>query len=151
MAVNLTNLVYHIIFCPKNRQPLLLKELRSELFNYITGIIRKKSGILIDFGCVEDHMHLLAKFSPKYSVSEMLKHIKGSSSHWINEKQFLSVKFRWQQGYGAFTVSEKNVTSLKKYLLNQEAHHRKISFNNELKEILTLHSIKFNDDFWATD
>jgi len=113
------------------------------------GIVRRKSGILIKAGGVEDHIHLLARFQAKISVSEMLKQIKGSTSHWINKNKFLPFKFSWQDGFSAYTISEKDVKTLIHYLTNQERHHRSISFFDELKELSKVQGILIDDFVWS--
>lgn len=106
MAGTYTNLLYHLVFSTKQRLSLITKELQPDLYSYIGGIIRGEGGTLLEIGGMPDHVHLLAKFKPTGSISDMLKVIKAGSSKWINEEQFKMRKFGWQDGYAAFTVSE---------------------------------------------
>jgi REP element-mobilizing transposase RayT len=147
MAATLTNLLYHIIFSTKGRQPLIRAALRDEIEKYIAGIIRNEGGILLEVGGMPDHLHLIAKFKPDRSVAEMVRLIKANSSRWVNERHGKGGRFAWQSGYGAFSVSQSKVSALRAYLQNQEAHHRKRSFQDEYREFLTRHGIEFDETY----
>src|SRR5687767_4686723 len=122
MAGTYTNLLYHLVFSTKDRIPLITKGLQQDLYSYMGGIIRGEGGILIEIGGIADHVHLLTKFKPTKSVSEMLNRIK---SKWVNEEHASNLrKFGWQDGYAALTVSESLVPSVRSYIRNQENHHR---------------------------
>jgi REP element-mobilizing transposase RayT len=86
MADTFTNLLYHLVFSTKNRQPLITEDVRERLYQYMGGIIRGEGGSLLEIGGVPDHVHLLARFKPDVSVSEMIKRIKSKSSQWLNEQ-----------------------------------------------------------------
>ena len=103
MGHTYTAMHYHIIFSTKYRKPRIAAALRDDLFAYIGGIIRGEKGHLIDIGGTPDHVHILAGFRPTIAVSEMLQHIKGNSSKWINSEKRRQARFEWQAGYGAFT------------------------------------------------
>jgi REP element-mobilizing transposase RayT len=134
----------HIIWSTKNRQPLLNKELRPQLFEHIREKA-KEEGYHLDFiNGVEDHVHSLFSLNPKFAISEVANKIKGESSHWINSGEFLKTKFAWQQGYAAFSVSESAVVKVREYIKNQEEHHRKMAFREEVEGLLRLHRIEFN-------
>ena len=147
MPRTFTNLRYHLVFATKNRAPLIEPNLRGSLYGYINGIIENHGGRLIEAGGLPDHVHLLAGFRPRNSVSEMLKEIKGSSSWWINDRSGQSERFDWQEGYGAFTVSESQVPLVRDYIRNQEQHHRDRTSAREMALLLSRHGI----DFEATD
>jgi putative transposase len=146
MSQTLTNLLYHIIFSTKNRENLISNKLREELYPYIGGIIKNEKGHLLSIGGMDNHIHLLTKFSPVNTVSYMLQHIKGSSSKWIHEKHE-NKSFSWQRGYGAFTVSESNLFNVEKYIKNQHEHHRKLTFKEEYLKLLKKHNILFEEKY----
>lgn len=106
MSGTYTNLLYHIVFSTKNRFPFITSGLKDDLYAYIGGIIRGEDGILLEIGGMPDHVHLLVKFKPISSVSDMLRKIKANSSKWVNETHASARKFGWQDGFAAFTVSE---------------------------------------------
>ena len=99
MARTYTKLVYHIVFSTKERIPLITGEIRDRLYPYIGGVIRGEKGSLMEIGGVADHVHILARFGAAVTISEMVKRIKGSSSHWLSQE--LGTWFAWQAGYGA--------------------------------------------------
>jgi putative transposase len=94
---------------------------------------------LLVAGGMPDHIHLLVGLSPARAVSEVLQHLKGSSSRWVNER--FKTLFAWQTGYGAFSVSASKVQAVRNYILRQEEHHRRFSFQEELKELVLKHGL----------
>ena len=144
MPSTYANLLYHIVFSTKGRKPLIADDLREELYRYIGGIIRAEGGIQLEIGGISDHVHILSKLKPADSVSQMLNRIKANSSKWVNENGKLGVRFTWQEGYAAFSVSESRVPDVVQYIRNQEEHHRKHSFQEELVALLKRHRIEYD-------
>ena len=144
MARTYTKLVYHIVFSTKERVPLITAEIRDRLYPYLGGVIRGEKGSLMEIGGVADHVHILARCGAAVAVSEMVKRIKGSSSHWLSQEA--GTWFAWQTGYGAFTVSESQVAAVRKYIQRQEEHHKRVSFKDELISLLRKHRIEFDED-----
>ena len=144
MPSTFTNLLYHIVFSTKHREPLITDELQEELYRYIGGIIRAEGGVLLEIGGVADHVHLLSKIKPVVTVSEMLNRIKANSSKWVNENNKSKQRFSWQEGYAAFSVSESQVPLVKEYIQHQEDHHRKQTFQEELVAILEKHGVEYD-------
>ncbi len=138
-----TKLTYHIVFATKHRTPLITDDLQTRLYKYVGGIIRAKKGHLIELGGVADHIHLLTHLSPKFSISDTTRDIKGSSSAWVNSDGPSDQHFEWQKGYGAFTVSYSNCHAVQRYIQNQTEHHRVRSFEEEYIEFLQQHQITF--------
>jgi putative transposase len=143
MARTYTKLIYHIVFSTKERIPLIAPEIRDRLYEYLGGVIRGEKGSLMEIGGMPDHVHILARFGAAIAVSEMLKRIKGSSSHWLSQET--GTWFAWQNGYGAFSVSESQVAAVRKYIQQQEEHHKRISFKDELISLLRKHRIEFDE------
>ena len=141
-----TNLLFHIVYSTKYRKPLIQPSWQDELYGYMGGIIRAEKGILLVAGGIEDHVHLLAKLPPTIAVSDMLRLIKANSSKWANERSDVPY-FEWQAGYGAFSVSESNVPSVRKYIDSQEEHHRKQAFRDEYLALLRRHNIEFDERY----
>ncbi len=142
-----TQILYHIIFSTKQRDPVLDVESRPELYKYIWGILNQKQCHLYQIGGVSDHIHIASHIHPSVSLAELVKDIKVASSAFIKENQLFE-KFRaWQIGYAAFTYSYHDRERLIEYIKDQEIHHRKISFREELIELLREHGIEFDKKY----
>jgi putative transposase len=148
-----SKLNYHIVFSTRNRVPLITDTVRDDLYGYVGGILRGNGGVLLAAGGMPDHLHLLAGWGTSTSVAKMLQLIKTTSSKWMNERPDVAPGgFGWQKGYGAFSVSESQIPGVRKYILNQEEHHRKMSFREEFMELLRRHGLDYNpDDFESPD
>jgi REP element-mobilizing transposase RayT len=94
-----------------------------------------------------DHIPLLVGMRPAQSISDLLQDIKGSSSKWINEKNFVTHKFAWQEGYGAFSYGKSQVNNVIAYIKNQEKHHRKKSFREEYVEFLEKFEVDYDERY----
>src|SRR6185503_4866464 len=125
MAQTLVNLLIHLIFSTKNREPLITREIEPELFAYMGGILKHNESRLLDAGGTADHVHLLISQSKNISLSSLMKDVKKDSSSWIKTKGNQFRNFHWQDGYGAFSVGLAEIGSLKKYIAGQKEHHRK--------------------------
>ncbi len=143
MSHTYANLQYHIVFSTKNRYPYISPIIETALYPYIGGIIRQRDGMLIEIGGMPDHVHVLARFKPRFSVAEMLKNIKGGSSSWLNEQSFCTEFFAWQPGYSAFSVSESQISTVRRYIQRQKEHHRDLSYQEELERLLEHHRIPY--------
>src|SRR5262249_37386169 len=142
MPQTLSNILVHIVFSTKNRTEFLHQELRMSLYPYIGGIAREMRCPILSIGGVKDHVHLLIRAQHSISVSEIVRVIKTNSSRWIHETQHQGM-FGWQEGYGAFSVSQSNVATVAKYIANQEQHHAKKSFKEEFIEFLKQNDIEY--------
>ncbi len=145
MAGTYTELIYHLIFSIKHREPLISPRLRAELYPYIGGILRDQGGHLLEVGGMPDPLHLLIRIKPDMSVSEIVRLVKANSSKWANERPDQTGRFAWQRGYGAFTVSLSQVPMVSQYVRTQEDHHRKTTFQEEFLEFLKRHEIQFDE------
>lgn len=144
MAHTFYKIWIHIIWSTKNRYPFLSKEIREKIFKHILENAKVKGFNIISINGYTDHLHILISLNPKYSISEVINLIKGESSYYINSKKLTISHFTWQRGYSAFSVSESQVEKVKVYINNQEKHHKKISFVNELEKLYKLHKIEFS-------
>jgi REP element-mobilizing transposase RayT len=147
MSGTYTNLLYHLVFSTKNRIPMISERLQENLYPYMGGIIRGEGGTLLEIGGMPDHVHLLTKFKPTKSISEMLNRIKAKSSKWVNEEQRKMRKFGWQDGYAAFSVSESVAPSVRRYIQNQKKHHKRQSFQDEFRALLEKHGIEYEERY----
>lgn len=142
-----TQIMYHIVFATKGREPTLTKDHREELFRYIRGIIKNSNGHLYRMNGVEDHIHILASLHPSVCLADLVKDIKTGSSKWIKEKNFFPAFSNWQDGYAAFSQSFEDKDALIEYIKNQEEHHRVHSFTEELIRRLDEAGIEYDPKY----
>ena len=141
------NLIYHIVFSTKDRKPIITEKYQERLYEYIGGIIRKQGGIALAINGVEDHVHVLAKLRQDKALSDMIRDFKANASGWMHDVFPEAKDFSWQNGYGAFTVSASQIKAVSKYIVEQEIHHHKRSFEAEFIELLTKNEIEFNEQY----
>ena len=141
-----TNLLYHIVFGTKERFPFIQPQYKDRLYEYIGGTIRGLNCTSLEIGGIEDHVHVLTKLRPTLNVSEFLEKLKPSITNWA--RPIIHPKFEWQDGYGAFSVSESQVPVVRRYIQNQEAHHKSgRSFDDEFKMMLHKAGIEFDERY----
>jgi len=138
-----TKLAYHIVFSTKYRHKIIQDSLQERLYEYIGGIIRAQNGHLIEIGGIEDHIHLLVNLAPTKAISDSIREIKSNTSKWANEHVKPNVRFEWQKGFGAFTVSCSQIESVRQYIQNQREHHKTRTFEEEYTAFLKSHNIAF--------
>ena len=145
MSRTFTDLLTHIIFSTKNREPLIVPELKGELHAYLGGLTRELKGKAYGINGTSDHIHMLISLPANVSISEAMRFIKSNSSGWARNKWRKS--FAWQLGYGAFSVSKSNVPEVLKYIGTQESHHRKRTFKQELVALLDKHGVAYDERY----
>lgn len=111
------------------------------------GTARDHRAILLTSGGIEDHVHLLIKIHPKFAISDTIQLIKSNSSRWINENRKVAAKFVWQRGYGAFSVSQSMAEIVKRYIMSQREHHRRLAFREEYLEMPRRHRIEYDERY----
>lgn len=146
MAHTCTMLLYHLVFSTKGREPMLNPDVRARLFPYMAGIIEGVGGKALIINGVLDHVHVLCRLKSTPDVAEVVQALKGGSSAWFNREAELG-SVHWQQGYGAFTVSWSQRDRVFRYIENQEAHHRRMSFEQEYVGFLQRHGVEFDERF----
>jgi putative transposase len=147
MANTYTQLYIHIVFAVEHRDRLIRSFFKDELMKYMTGIIQNKGNKLLAINTMPDHIHLFLGLNPKNAICDLVKNIKVSSTNFINEKNWLKGKFHWQEGYGAFSYSQSQIDNVVKYIINQEKHHKRISFREEYNKMLKAFNIKYGDAY----
>ncbi len=145
MSHTYTNLLSHLVFSTKKRQPLIDLDLKPRLLAYMNGIARNGGNKILSINAVEDHLHLLWELSPTWAFADAVRILKANASKWLNENSRRA--FAWQTGYGAFSVSRSNVSAVARYIENQEEHHRVRTFEEEFKELLLKHGIAFDPKY----
>jgi REP element-mobilizing transposase RayT len=146
MAGTFTNIVYHIVFSTKNRQPFLTPEISTRVYSYLAGAIRGEKGVLYEIGGMADHVHLLIRWRPDETISNLVGMIKRNTTIWIHDTFPELSDFYWQEGYGAFTVSSSQVDKAKVYIQNQEEHHRTTDFKMEFVALLKAHHVEYDPE-----
>lgn len=126
----------HLVFATKNREPLLSKELRQILISHIIENCKEKDIYLQAINGYTEHLHCLISLGKDQNISKIIQLIKGESSFWINQNHLTVGKFMWQDDYFAVSVSESQVDAVINYIKNQETHHSKKSFNDEVNEFI---------------
>jgi len=147
MANTYTQIYIQVVCVVKSRHCLIKETWKTELYKYITGIVQNNSHKLLQINGVADHIHILIGLKPSQSLSELMKYVKQDSSKWINQNNFLKVKFSWQSGYGAFSYSKAQLPNVVKYIQDQEEHHKKKSFTDEYLDFLKEFEISYNKDY----
>jgi REP-associated tyrosine transposase len=131
----------HVIFSTKNREKTIPKNLQPELWAYMAGICRRNGMNAIAIGGTDDHLHALFHLPPTMAPSKAVQMLKANASRWMNMKK---KGFAWQEGSGIFRVSMSHTATVARYIRNQEAHHRKISYEDEYVRFLKKHGIDFD-------
>ena len=142
-----SQLLLHVVFSTKHRQPWIGHEVRNRLYAYLGGIIRAEKCVLYDVGGVEDHVHLYLRLRPDASVSDLMRTVKARSSRWVHETFTDLSVFAWQEGYAAFSVSKSQEQAVKQYLARQVEHHHKEDFKSELLRLLRAHEVVFDERY----
>jgi putative transposase len=140
-------ILYQIVFSTKNRQNVLSKDGHGELFKYIGGIIRNNKCKHYIINGVEDHVHILIDIHPTVALSNIVKDIKTGSSSFIKSKNLFPGFIGWQEGYGAFSYHIKSLDTLVKYISDQEEHHKRKSYLDELKNLLKEHNVEYDPKY----
>ena len=147
MANTYTQIHIQAVFAVQNRQCLIRKVWKDELYKYITGIIQNYDHKVLQINGVSDHIHILFGMRPTQSLSDLMQKVKQDSSKWINNKGFVNGKFSWQAGYGAFSYSKSQIPRIINYIQNQENHHKKESFIEEYLDLLDEFDIDFDEQY----
>jgi putative transposase len=147
MAHTYVRLIIHAVFSTSDSLPYLVEDRRNDVFSYMGGILREIRCDSLAINGIEDHVHIVFRMPGTLAVAEIMQLVKGNSSKWIHEKRVLKRAFEWQRGYAAFSVSQSNVNRVLQYVANQSIHHRKISFQEEIRELLMRHGIEYDEKY----
>lgn len=147
MPQSLSKVILHIVFSTQNRNPLILKALQDEMYSYIATICKTNKSHSTKFSSTSDHIHIAATLPRTVTISKLLEEIKKGSSKWFKEKDERARNFTWQCGYAAFSVSQSQLEQLVRYIEQQELHHRKKSFQEELREFLNNYGVEYDERY----
>lgn len=150
MSQSLVKIYLHIIFSTKDRENILPKSLLTDVHAYISGVIKNNGCVPIITGGITNHVHILCELSSTITVSDLVRKIKTSTSIWLKENNMCDNRFSWQGGYAAFSVSQSQVDTVMAYIANQEQHHQKRTFKEELTAFLEKYNVKYdNQHLWT--
>lgn len=147
MANTYHQIYLQTVFAVKYRMAVINKEWKNKLFGVIGNLINETNCKTIIVNGVEDHVHCFLRLKPVVSVSELMKTVKAKSSKYINDHKLTPERFEWQEGYGVFSYSQSSVDSVYKYIQNQEAHHKKLTFRNEYQGLLKKFNVEYDDQY----
>ena len=140
------SLHYHMVFSTKDRHSIICLEWQERLHAYLGGIARDLGGVPECVGGIDDHVHLLIGLKATHRLCDVVRDIKVSSSRWVHET--IAVReFAWQDGYGAFTVSDSRRAAVKLYIANQAEHHRSRTFQEEYRDFLRQAGVEFDERY----
>ena len=143
MGHTFSNLLVHVIF-RTGGGPSLGPDLRPRLFAYMGGVLSEIHAKTLIIDGPDDHVHILASLPPTLTVADAMRIVKTNSSKWVHEQWPGKEGFAWQSGYAAFSVSQSNVEAVRQYIMNQEEHHRVVSFQEEFLAFLKRHGIVYD-------
>jgi REP element-mobilizing transposase RayT len=147
MPQSLVKNLIHLVYSTKHRQLWLPEEVRESLFAFQAVIFKRWESPAIVIGGVEDHVHALFLLSKNYALKKIVEEVKKCSSKWMKTEGTHNGEFHWQNGYAAFSVSESSVVDVRRYIRNQREHHSKMTFQDELRAMLTRHGVEYDERF----
>lgn len=151
MSQSLSNCLIHAIWSTKDRFPFLTdKTLRDEFHSVIGGVSARLECPTLIVGGVADHVHILMRFARTITIADWVKETKRASTVWMQRQHArdpMLSKFKWQGGYADFSVSESNVAAVRRYIANQERHHKKMMFQDEYRKFLAANKMEWDERF----
>lgn len=147
MSQSLVKNLVHLVYSTKRREPLIPREHRAALFAYQAGIFKQWESPALIIGGVKDHVHALFALSKNHPLKKLVEEVKKGSSKWMKSDGPRIGQFGWQAGYAAFSVSQSSVEAVQRYITEQEEHHRKKTFQDELRMLFKRHGIEFDESY----
>lgn len=148
MPQSLSAVYIHVIFSTKNRRPFFQdRDLRARLHTELGAISKALECAPIITGGFDDHVHQLVRFSRTISQADWIKELKRASNKWLKTQDDGFADFEWQAGYATFSVSVSRLEQVKSYIANQEEHHRRMTFQDELRGLLERHGMQWDERY----
>lgn len=141
-------ILYHLIFRTKDSRKTLAQDHSRELYAYILGFIKNNNGFLYRINGIEDHLRILCDLHPSIALANYMRDLKTSSSIWLKQSGKFPEFEGWADGYAALTYSWKDKDMIVNYIKNQQEHHKKESFEEELRRLLKEHGIEFDEKYF---
>jgi putative transposase len=140
--------LYHIVTRTKNNEPVLKSDNASQLYAYISGIIKSKDSHSYRINGIENHIHILTDIHPSIASADFVKFIKSYSSAWIKKSGLFPGFEGWSEGYASLTCSFRDLNVLTDYIVNQQIHHKKENFENEYRRLIEEAGIRIDDVYF---
>src|SRR2546423_14884068 len=147
MTQSLSSVLFHLVFSTKNREPFITPAVEMELHPYAAAIFRELKSPSLAIDGTGDHIHILFSLTRTITIASLVEEVKTSTSKWIKTKGREFRTFHWQNGYGAFSIGQSNVETLKRYIHNQKSHHRRITLQDEYRKFLTSYGIEYDERY----
>ena len=147
MPQSLSSILIHLIFSTKNREPFISTAIEPELRPYMAKIFRELKSPSLTIGGSDDHVHILFSLGRTIEVADLIQEVKTESSKWIKTKGQEFENFHWQRGYGAFSIGQSEVATLKRYIAGQRIHHQRVTFQDEYRKFLERNGIDYDERY----
>lgn len=147
MAGSYSKIYIQFVIVVQGRSNLLGKKWREAVFKYIAGIITNKGQKSIIVNGVGNHVHIFVGLKPSMRISDLARDVKNNSSNFINKNNWVKGKFAWQEGYGVFSYANSQVETVYNYILNQEEHHKRVSFKEEYHKFLKDYQVDYDEKY----
>jgi putative transposase len=145
MSQSLSKIWTHLVFSTKERYAFLSDlTVRQQMHAYLATTLKENNCPTLAVGGVSDHVHALFILSKNHSIADVVGAIKRASSKWVKGEGIQLRNFHWQEGYGAFSISQSHIERVQKYILNQESHHRRKTFKDEFRALLTKYEVEYD-------
>ena len=147
MASTLTKILIHITFSTKDRAPFIPLQVEPDLYAYVGGICRHLNSPLLALEGTSNHVHMLVSLGKTVALSDLMLNVKRESSKWIKQQDPQLSTFAWQDGYFGFSLGQSGVEALRLYIANQKEHHKHIDYKDELRNLLRLYELEWDEAF----
>jgi putative transposase len=147
MPQSLSSILIHLVFSTKNREPCLTSDIDAELYPYMATILKAMKSPALIINGTSDHVHTLLSLSRVVTIADLVEEVKTESSKWIKTKGKQFRNFHWQSGYGAFSIGQSQVPTLKRYIRRQKEHHRRVTFQDEYRKFLTAYAVEYDERY----
>lgn len=144
MSHSYPNVIVHCVFSTHERRPIIPGELQAKLWRYLAGIAKNHKISILECGGTADHLHILLVLPSDTTLSKAVQIIKANSSRWLGQH---GIDFAWQEGYGAFSVSASQLSSVREYIQNQAAHHQRRNFEEEFIALLKKSGVAYDPKY----
>jgi putative transposase len=140
-------ILYHIVFCTHYRSKTLPVEHHEELYSYICGVARNRNSVPYRINGTENHIHILSDIHPTVSLADFVKEIKTASNFWMKSSGNFPGFHAWSAGYAALTYGFRDKDMIVNYIKRQKEHHKKVTFEEEYRALLTEHGIEWDEKY----
>ena len=147
MSQSLSSVLIHLVFSTKSREAFITPAIETELYPYMATVFHELNSPSLAIDGTTDHVHILFSLARVVTIAEIVEEVKTSTSKWIKTKGCEFRGFHWQRGYGAFSIGQSNVATLKRYIRSQKEHHRHVTFQDEYRKFLKAYGIEYDERF----